>query len=71
MPITLAIIIIVVISFITINLVNLPIAELFINSNEIDALERGYELPDLIVTILYPILDKFNRSINNYFIKYL
>lgn len=58
LSITLTIISAVIIGFVTVNFVSLlPIPESFLNNGEIDAAEKGYGLSDLIVTILYPILD--------------
>jgi hypothetical protein len=58
LSITLTIISAVIIGFVIVNFVSfLPIPESFLNNGEIDAVEKGYGLSDLIVTILYPILD--------------
>ena len=58
LSITLTIISAVIIGFIIVNFVSfLPIPDSFLNNGETDAAEKGYGLSDLIVTILYPILD--------------
>lgn len=58
LSITLTIISAVIIGFVIVNFVSfLPIPESFLNNGKIDAAEKGYGLSDLIVTILYPILD--------------
>jgi len=58
LSITLTIISAVIIGFVIVNLVSfLPIPESFLNNGEIDAAKKGYGLSDLVVTILYPILD--------------
>jgi len=58
LSITLTIISAVIIGFFIINFVSfLPLPESFLNSWESDIAEKGYSLPDLVVTILYPILD--------------
>jgi hypothetical protein len=58
LSVTLTIISAVIIGFVIVNFVSfLPLPELFLNNWEIDTAEKGYGLSDLVVTILYPILD--------------
>ena len=58
LSITLTIISAVVIGFVIVNFVSfLTIPESLLNNGEIDVAEKGYGLSDLVVTILYPILD--------------
>jgi hypothetical protein len=58
LSVTLTIISAVVIGFVIVNFVSfLPLPESFLNNGEIDAAEKGYGWSDLVVTLLYPILD--------------
>ena len=58
MSITLTIISAVIIGFIIVNFVSfLPIPESLLNNEEFNIAENGYGLSDLVITILYPILD--------------
>jgi hypothetical protein len=58
LSITLTIISAVIIGFVIVNLVSLlPIPESLLNNGEMEHVEKGYGLSDLVVTILYPILD--------------
>ncbi|HKX97351.1 MAG TPA: hypothetical protein VJL78_05905 [Candidatus Nitrosocosmicus sp.] len=58
MSITLTIISAVIIGFVIVNLVSfLLLSESTLNNGESNAVEKGYGLSDLAVTILYPILD--------------
>ena len=58
LSITLTIISAVIIGFVIINFVSfLLLSESSLNNGESDAAEKGYGLSDLVVTVLYPILD--------------
>jgi hypothetical protein len=58
MSITLTIISAVIIGFVIINFVSfLLLSESSLNNGESDVAEKGYGLSDLVVTVLYPILD--------------
>ena len=58
LSITLTIISAVIIGFVIVNFISfLPIPESLLNNEEINIAEKGYGLSDLVITILYPILD--------------
>lgn len=54
---TISILLIIVISFVIINLIHSSLHSLFINNVDKDWIKKGFGITNLIITILYPILD--------------